>query len=153
MPEAMRLAEQMYDRGRGGWTIQGILEYLERRDVKRSWQTVRRWADPVYAEHRRSENRRKERTRWGQRTDGRLGRHDHTPEFKLARMLALHNEAGLSVSAIARLMSFDYGVEFTRHMVERAITERKLPIPWGRERAPEPSDDPSISREETTRAA
>lgn len=159
--QAMRLAETMYDRGQGGWSIQGIQHYLTRRGVKRSWQTVKRWADPAYAEQARTNNRLKERTRWGRRTDGRLGRRDHSPDFKLARMLALHNEAGLSLSAIARLMSFDYGVEFTRPLVERAVTSPGRAGETGRilallarpRPAPSPGKSPSIpSQEEAARA-
>ena len=128
--EAMRRAEAMYAGGKGGWSIQGIQHYLARQGVERSWQTVKRWADPKFAERRRVETRQRERTRWGQRTDGKLGRRDHSPEFRVARIRALHSEAGLSVSALVRLMRFDYDPLLTRHEVERAVLFGVPPKRW-----------------------
>jgi hypothetical protein len=130
LPEAMRLAERMYDRGRGGWSIQGIQQYLARRGIERSWRTVKRWADPEFAEQDRRRLRQLGRTKWGQRTDGRVGRQDHSPDFRVARMVALHHEAQLPLSAIARIMSFDYGVAITRTMAERAIVDGRVPPPY-----------------------
>lgn len=53
-------------------------------------------------------------------TGGRLGRKGHGPEFRLARMVALR-EQGMTDTAIAAVMSFDYRETVTTATVAEAL--------------------------------
>lgn len=120
-----------------GWSLRRVRDLVERETGRRpSLNTISYWTDSGYEQRKLARNRRRHRTfsAAGSGAGGKLGGAHHTPEFRLARMIALHHEAQLSVSAIARLMSFDYGERYSRDLVERAIVERKLPVRYSRER-------------------
>jgi transposase len=129
-----------------GWTYERIAELLNREfnpPQKVSKSTVYRWTGEGRAEAHRERERQRKLRQSVAKSGGRLGASHHTPEYRLERMVALHNVARLPLSAIARLMTFDYGEPISRRSVERAVTERRLPAP--NRRGPL-----SISREEQT---
>lgn len=74
-----------------------------------SIDTVRGWCSKRVADRARKRNLQRKRARaaLGGTAGGRLGNQAHTSEFRLARMSALR-DAGLTDTAIAAAMSFDY---------------------------------------------
>lgn len=122
--EAMRRAQHMHA---NGWdNITEIQRYLAARGVPRSWQTIKRWCQPRFFELERERKRSQERRRWAAKTTGKLGRHDHTTDFRFARVKALDTH-GVSFSAIAVVMNFDFGDAITPDQVRYALKAGRYP--------------------------
>ena len=122
--QAKQLAATMYEHG---WRICEIRAYLERRGVSRARETIRRWAIPEVAERNRLQNEERMRRKYAAARNGRIGRDDHSEVFKLTRLLALVEQAGLSHAAAARVIRLDFGDAFTEHQIRHAVETRRYP--------------------------
>lgn len=110
---------------KAGWTPWEIAKILKSEHGSGpSYSTVKCWTDEEYATRRRDEGRDKERRRWSQVRGAKLGQRNHSPDFKLERMVQLRT-AGLTFGAIAGVMAFDWPddpsltVEQVRYQVAR----------------------------------
>lgn len=109
----------------GGETFPQIAEFIgEQYGAQPSIDTVRGWCSKRVADRARKRNLQRKRARaaLGGTTGGRLGNSAHTPEFRLARMVALRSE-GMSDVAIAAVMSFDYRAPVTAMEVGGLLAE------------------------------
>ena len=111
----------------GGWTAQEIRDYFLRHGIRPAphWTTIKVWTDEAYAERHAEKRAAHNRSRSAAKT-GRLGRPDHTPEFKLSRLRALR-ETGMSTATVAQLMRFDYGDPISEGQVEYALEVGRYP--------------------------
>ena len=131
---AKQLARRMWDDGRGGWSIYAIHQYFNRRGLPVAESTVRRWAKPDYEQRESARVRRNSREQWGRLTDGRLGRRDNTPQFKLARAQALR-DCGVPVGSIAKVMEFDFGDGLSEHQWRHILNRGAFPRSYERSAA------------------
>ena len=113
--EALRLHE-------GGWSARGIARILRQRGIVVSDSTIGTWVDPSILERRRAKARTRARREWAARCGGRLASGPRrSPEFRLARMQSLQ-QLGLSIQAIATVMTFDFPDQpLTVWQVRRAL--------------------------------
>jgi hypothetical protein len=101
MTEARTLRE-------AGWSYRAIASLLTRRGSPVADTTVAEWCDPEKAARRRRRNLRRMAAANSQRNHGRLGAGPpRSMEFRDARMRSLRT-AGLSMNAIAKVMTFDF---------------------------------------------
>jgi hypothetical protein len=111
----------------GGWGAEEIVRLLARDGVTVDARSVRRWTDAKvrreYERHERERQARRARTAG----TGPMGPRHATPEYKLARMRALRESAGLKDAQIARVMAHDFGDEISREMVARALADGVYP--------------------------
>lgn len=94
------LARTMYGDGEG-WTPTEIMRYLHEQGIDVSMQTVRRWVIPGEDERRKAEAAAR-RARKRRNANGPL----------LERMRELRG-AGLTFTAVAKVIDLDYGVTIT----------------------------------------
>lgn len=112
----VRLLVEAQTMAEGGWSYREIGRRL---GVAHS--TVREWVDPV-AKRSRAAHSDASRARLARENGAKPQRWgNERPEFLLARMQTLRDEVKLSEPAIARLMTFDYGRELSRHNVRDAL--------------------------------
>jgi hypothetical protein len=110
-----------------GWTAEGAARLLAREGVTVDARSVRRWTDRrvqaamELAEHDRTARKAR------QAGAGPMGPRHATPEYKLARMRALRERAGLKDAQIARVMTFDFGDVLSREMVRDALEHGRYP--------------------------
>lgn len=130
-PQAVATAQRMRD---GGWTAAQIRDYLAQRGHDVTIGTVRRWADPEQArKHREDSRARSHRLRAAAR-GGRMGREGQSAEFRDQRLRALR-DAGLSMNAIAKVMTLDFpDTPLTERQVRTALTSDRPPIAFRRPR-------------------
>jgi len=125
--QAKATARRMFLDSDGAWNITQIQRYLERRGVKVSWSTVRRWADPQWEEIERKRAREAQRARW-RRLHG-VKPHAYRsidPAAKLQRLFELRR-VGLSAEDAARVLRLDFGDEITRFQVMNAEKTGRYP--------------------------
>lgn len=113
----VRLARQMYGNG-DAWTPKQIQRYLAGEGIDVALYTVRTWVVPGEAEIARRRNLESYYRRQ------RGGRASKTP--MLTRMLELR-DAGLSFSAIAKVMRLDHGLDMSTEMARYYVNERREP--------------------------
>lgn len=117
----MKLAQSM---AAGGWSPTEIQRAL-RRDGKAvpTRTTIIGWTTPDYAERQREKSRRKGHLRSVEQNGGRLAVGRRSDVFKAARIKALRIE-GMSCSAIAKVMSFDFPDDpVTEHQVRYLLRQ------------------------------
>lgn len=102
-----------------------IVEALRREGHVVSRTTVKRWIDPKFDERARRSKREAARRSRARRTAGRLRGNYSTDEQKHARIVALREEAGLSVNAIAKVMNFDGLGPLTGRQVEYLLKKEQ----------------------------
>lgn len=105
------------------WSLTDIANILGREFGQRpSVPSVRRWIDPDYAETERFARAR----------GGHLKPRQRRKMWRLVydRMCELRFEAGLGATAIAKLLTHDFGADVTpeqvRHMTEGNVSERTM---------------------------
>lgn len=123
-PQAQVTAREMW--ASGAWGKTEITRYLNDRGVKVHRITVSRWVDDHAAAAKRAEDDRRVARRSMTRS-GRLGRTDARPEFKLRRIRAL-DAAGLTATAIAKVMTVDFGDELSAQQVREALRLGRYPF-------------------------
>lgn len=105
-----------------GWTDEWIADQL---GVAKT--TVGNWVKP----HREQANRETQARVHVQRATIRgakpMGHYLARAEYKLARMRALHEQAGMTCGAIARVMRFDFGDPLTDDQVRYALAVGRYP--------------------------
>lgn len=120
MLEAQRLAA-------AGWTSQGIVRVFARNGITVTERTVKRWVDPDFAAKRRRSQVLREREKNAAARGGRLAGPPRSPEFRQARIESLA-KLGVSMAAIAKVMSFDFPNEpITVRVVEHALQTGRPP--------------------------
>lgn len=111
-----------------GWTCEEVADHLHAEFGMRPVQsTISRWADPSQRLKDATTNSSRSARARAERSRGRFRRLPQTPEFKMARMRGLRDEAGLKVTQIARVMAFDFGDVMSRDTVERALASNEYP--------------------------
>lgn len=88
--------------------------------------TIGRWVRASREQSWRADAQANAASRAAQRGARGIGRWSARPEFKMARVRALHGE-GLSVNAIATVMRFDFGDRLTEHQVRYALRMGRYP--------------------------
>jgi hypothetical protein len=112
-----------------GETLAEIAEFIgQQYGTQPSTNTISVWTNKKAAKTRHKYNRSRQRNRaaGGGITGARLGRKEHSSEFRMARMRALR-AAGLKDPQVARVMQFDYGDPMTAHMVFHAFVTGVYP--------------------------
>ena len=89
--------------------------------------TVARWVRAESARRWHQDMDRHAGDRAAERGSAPMGPREARPEFKLSRMRALREEAGMKDAQIARLMAFDFGDVMSHDTVARALAEGKYP--------------------------
>lgn len=105
-----------------GWTDEWIAEQL---GVGKT--TVGNWVKPHRARKNQEAVERSHARRATTRGARPLGHFLARPEFKLARMRALRDEAGVTYTGIAKVMWFDFGDPLTQSQVRHAIASGRYP--------------------------
>lgn len=123
--EARRLAEL------GGWSAYKIAKILTGRGIPVSESTVRRWIDERASELDRGRGRARMRR---QRVAERAGkgcwfRPDATVEYRMARLASLA-ATGVSVAAVAKVMTVDFGDPLTEKEVRQVLATGRPPLKW-----------------------
>lgn len=98
-----------------GETLGQIADFIgEQYGTRPCTKTISVWTSRRVADRVRKRRLRasREHSAKGGFTGGRLGRKTHSPEFRLARMVALRR-SGMTDTGIAAVMSFDYDQNFT----------------------------------------
>jgi hypothetical protein len=121
--QAMETARRMHA---GGWKITEIRDYLAARGVERSWDTVKGWVDPEWAERRREAHRANKRKHWRRKAGNRVAFRVLDEHTKLDVMRELRAE-GLSHSAIAGAFKVLLSEELSRSQVEYALEHGRYP--------------------------
>jgi hypothetical protein len=113
-----------------GWGERAIVRFFAEDGITVSERTVKRWTDPELVERDAANDRRRKREAAGRRS-GRLADHigaRATAEFKLTRMRALKERAGMGCGAIGRVMAFDFGgPPLTASQVRHALAAGRYP--------------------------
>lgn len=124
--QARRLAD-------AGHRLHEIVGFLGNEGITVNARVVKTWIDDEFAEHRRTQARRRMRLANAAKTKGRLGAGPkRSPEFRLERMRSLH-DLGASLSSIAIMMSFDFPDEpVSRSQVTSALFDGRMPRPYAR---------------------
>lgn len=110
----------------GGWNPTEIVDLLARQGITVGRDAVMRWTDPRVAEAARLRSEERNRMHSASKS-GRIGHPSSSPAFKLARMRALREDAGLGYNAIAKVMRFDFGDDLSRGQVEYALETGRYP--------------------------
>lgn len=132
MSETINYPAKMVTRARelrgAHWTCEEVANLLEREFGHRPVQsTISRWSDPRQQRTDAASNQRRSARQRAEESGGRFRALPQTPEFKLARMRGLRDEAGLKLRQIARVMAFDFGDEMTASTVARVLEENRYP--------------------------
>lgn len=117
--EAVRLRES-------GWTLSGIVQVLARRGIHVHESTILYWTSEAASERRRQHDRDRMARINAARASFRWPGRPKTEVWLLARMRVLER-AGLSMAAIAKVVSIDHGLELTEHQVRYALSIDRLP--------------------------
>lgn len=123
-PEAMRLAHEMYGDGKNGWSLYAIQRYLGEHGIDVSWHTVKRWADPAFAQADREANARRTRKRLRAQRGSREVR--LLDADALLRRIEELSNVGVLAPAIAAVIRLDYGVRISHHEVRTTLTTGAL---------------------------
>lgn len=140
-PQSVILARELWDSG--AWSKTEIASYLQERGCTAHKTTIAAWADPARAARKARQDARTvalRAARYGSRPMGRPTAH---PAYKLARMSAL-SACGMSPTAIAKVMRFDFGDVLGTHQIRDALAKGRYPdFTDGRSRAAERPQQPA----------
>jgi hypothetical protein len=117
--EAIRLRES-------GWTLRGIVQVLASRGIHVHESTVLYWTSETASERRRQHDRERMAQLNAARATFRWPGRPKTEAWLLGRMRVLER-AGLSMTAIAKVVSIDHGLELSEHQVRYALSINRLP--------------------------
>jgi hypothetical protein len=117
--EAIRLRES-------GWTLRGIVQVLARRGIQVHESTVLYWTSEVASERRRQHDRERMAQVNAARATFQWPGRPKTEAWLLGRMRVLER-AGLSMAAIAKVVSIDHGLGLSEHQVRYALEMNRLP--------------------------
>lgn len=115
------------------WTYREIQDLVHRETGHRpSLNTVHRWADPAFAKRKDAAARGKRRATAaaGANTGGRLGSSRYSDAYQEHRARRLVLEAGMSHTATARAMAFDFPDQgWTTYRVARLVGDARFVRP------------------------
>jgi hypothetical protein len=117
--EAVRLRES-------GWTLRGIVAVLARRGIQVHESTILYWTSEAAAEQRRRHDQQRKAQVNAARATYRWPGRPRTEAWLLGRMRVLER-AGLSMAAIAKVVSADHGLDLSEHQVRYALNINRLP--------------------------
>lgn len=141
-PQAMATARRMAE---GEWQVKQIQAYLGSRGHAVSWDTVKGWSDPEWAERRRKAKRDSKRAWWREHhgsggfrvldADARRRLAERlatplptaTPAMSVDLMLALRVDDGLSYVAIAKVADRIYGQKLSAWQVRDRLNQQGVP--------------------------
>lgn len=110
-----------------GWSYTEARDILVREGVSVDARSIARWTDQRAADASARSDEATTARRAAVNGSTGVGTGRERPEYKLARMRALREQAGLKDAQIARLMTFDYGEPMTREMVQLALENGRYP--------------------------
>lgn len=109
-----------------GWTLRGIVQVFARRGIKVHESTVLYWTSEAAAERKRRHDQQRKAQVNAARATYRWPGRARTEAWLLGRMRVLEG-AGLSMAAIAKIVSIDHGLELSEHQVRYALSINRLP--------------------------
>jgi hypothetical protein len=109
-----------------GWTLRAIVQVLARRGIHVHESTILYWTSETASERRRQHDRERMAQVNAARASFRWPGRPKTEAWLLGRMRVLER-AGLSMAAIAKVVSIDHGLELSEHQVRYALSINRLP--------------------------
>lgn len=100
------------------WKPAEIVRILAGQGITVSYNSVRRWTEPDFADRYREDNRLRMARRVAAGPSPSL--QGRTVEYQEARLRVLI-DAGVDISNAVRVMRLDFGEYWTRHRVERVL--------------------------------
>lgn len=109
-----------------GYKPAEIIRELANEGVTVSMDSVMRWTDAKHERRRQHQNRKSNQRKALRLGSQPMGPTHATPEYKLARMIAL-TECGMTYAMVALVMEFDFGDRLHQDQVRYAVRHRAYP--------------------------